>query len=69
MWNDNEGYLQWLRNAYEHLKQSKYVYDRKRKRIFYNKPYWLQRFKLEIERVESRVEVEKRMDKESIMES
>jgi hypothetical protein len=64
MWSTNESYLQWLQQAYEHLKNSKYVYDRRRKRIFYNKQYWLHRFKVEIQRVEHMMEAEVRLEKE-----
>jgi hypothetical protein len=61
MWNDTEDYLQWLYDAREHLRNSKFVYDKKRRRIFYNKQYWLYRFQLEIKRIEDKVLLERRL--------
>jgi len=52
MWNETIDYLQWLYTAYEQFKASKYVYDKKGTKLFYNKPYWTRRFKDEIDRVE-----------------
>ncbi len=52
MWNNATDYLQWLYTAYEQFNASKYVYDKKRTKIFYNKPYWNRRFKKEIEQME-----------------
>lgn len=64
MWNNNENYLEWLHKAYEQFKAAKFVYDKKRTRIFYNKPYWDRRFKLEIEKIENRAMLEKRLTEE-----
>jgi hypothetical protein len=58
MWNDETGYLQWLYLAYEQFKTAKYVYDKKGTYLFYNKPYWDRRFKMEIERMEQKLKVE-----------
>jgi len=52
MWKETINYLQWLYAAYEQFKTSKYVYDKKGTKLFYNKPYWTRRFKDEIDRVE-----------------
>lgn len=62
MWNDNESYLQWLKTAYEEFKQAKFVYDKKGTRIFYTKPYWDRRFKLEIKRMEELVALEHKLE-------
>ncbi|HSY77540.1 MAG TPA: hypothetical protein VK890_11820 [Bacteroidia bacterium] len=55
MWKDSESYLQWLYTAHEQFTAAKFVYDKKGTKLFYNKPYWNRRFKLEIERIEEEV--------------
>lgn len=56
-----EEYLRWLYEACEQFKNAKFVYDKKGTRIFYNKPYWSRRFKMEIKRVEHQVMIEERL--------
>jgi hypothetical protein len=63
-WNNLNGYLQWLRDAYEFLKISDYVYDKREKRRYYNKPYWEFRFKMEIKRIERMLVLEQRIKME-----
>lgn len=53
MWNEATNYLQWLYTAYEQFKASKFVYDKKGTKLFYNKAYWDRQFKEEIEAMES----------------
>ncbi len=61
LWSGNDAYLRWLYRALGHLKTSKFVYDKKQRRLYYNKPYWEWRFKLEIERVEHQLQLEQRI--------
>ncbi|MGP8217051.1 MAG: hypothetical protein ACLQQ4_15895 [Bacteroidia bacterium] len=68
-WNDTESYLQWLYKAYEQFKAARFVYDKKGTHIFYNKPYWSRRFKVEIERAELRKALEERLMEECKSES
>jgi len=63
-WNNTDGYLRWLHRAYAHLKRSKFVYDKKQRRLYYNKPYWEWRFKMEIKRIERRLLLEQRVNAE-----
>jgi hypothetical protein len=60
-WENLDGYLRWLHTALEHLKHSRFVYDKKGSRLFYNKPYWEFRFKVEIKRIERMLELEQRI--------
>lgn len=63
-WNNLDNYLQWLYGALEHLKHSKFVYDKKGRKLYYNKAYWEFRFKMEIKRVERVVLLQHRIDDE-----
>ena len=63
-WNTLEEYLHWLHEAQELLKTSRYVYDKREKRRYYNKPYWEFRFKMEIKRIERMLVLEQRIKME-----
>jgi len=63
-WDNLDDYLNWLNSAYELLKQSTFVYDKKQRRRYYNKAYWEYRFKMEIKRIERMLLLEKRINAE-----
>lgn len=63
-WNNLDNYLQWLHDALEHLKHSKFVYDKKGRKLYYNKAYWEYRFKMEIQRVEHIIILQHRIEDE-----
>lgn len=66
-WNNIDNYLRWLYGALEHLKQSKFVYDKKGRKLYYNKAYWEFRFKMEIKRVERMIALQLRIEGENEM--
>ena len=61
MWDNLHNYLKWLQEARQLLIQSKWIYDEKMQKAYYNKPYWINRFRMEIERVQKAIENEEKL--------